>query len=74
MMNNTMLDIARRRYTTKHYDPARRLGEAEWSALFEILRLSPSSVNAQPWHWFLIESEEARKNCCRPSTISIRSV
>ena len=61
MMNNTMLDIARRRYTTKHYDAARRLGEAEWSALFEILRLSPSSVNAQPWHWFLIESEEARK-------------
>ncbi len=57
---NDMLDIARRRYTAKHYDPARPVTEAEWEALIEILRLCPSSVNSQPWHWFLIESPEAR--------------
>ena len=57
---NDMLQIARRRYTAKHYDPARPVTEAEWEALFEILRLSPSSVNSQPWHWFLVESDEAR--------------
>lgn len=57
---NDMLQIARRRYTAKHFDPARPVTEAEWEALFEILRLSPSSVNSQPWHWLLVESDEAR--------------
>lgn len=57
---NAMLDIARSRYTTKHYDPARPLSDADLDALLEVLRLSPSSVNIQPWHFYVVRSEAAR--------------
>ncbi len=52
-----LLNVAQTRYTTKAYD-------AE-SALFlphnlrrclEILRLAPSSINIQPWHFFYCRS------------------
>ncbi|MDO5531348.1 nitroreductase family protein [Sutterella sp.] len=57
---NGMLDIARRRYTAKHYDASKPLTDEEFDALLEILRLAPSSVNIQPWHFYVIRSPEAR--------------
>ena len=57
---NAMLDIARRRYTTKHYDPAKPLSDEDLDALLEVLRLAPSSVNIQPWHFYAVKSAEAK--------------
>ena len=54
------LQIARTRYTTKHYDPAKRVSDEDFEALLEILRLSPSSVNSQPWEFFIARTPEAR--------------
>lgn len=56
---NPMLDIARRRYTAKHYDPAKPLSDEDLYDLLEILRLAPSSVNIQPWHFYVLRSESA---------------
>ena len=56
----TMLDIARARYTTKHYDAEKPLEDEKLEALLEVLRLAPSSVNIQPWHFYVIRSEAAR--------------
>lgn len=58
---NDMLDIARRRYTTKHYDPAKPLADEDLDALLEVLRLAPSSVNIQPWHFYVVKSAEAKQ-------------
>lgn len=57
---NTMLDIARERYTAKHYDAAQPLTDEELDDLLEILRLAPSSINIQPWHFYVVRSPEAR--------------
>lgn len=57
---NAMLDLARRRYTAKHYDPAKPLTDAELRELLEIMRLAPSSINIQPWHFHVVRSPEAR--------------
>lgn len=43
-----MLKLIRERYTTKHYDATRRVSDEDMADLMEVLRLSPSSVNAQP--------------------------
>ena len=43
----SLLDVARTRYTTKHYDPAKRVSDADFADLLEVLRLAPTSVNAQ---------------------------
>lgn len=57
---NGMLSIARSRFTAKQYDPAKPLTDAELADLLEILRLAPSSVNIQPWHFYVVRSEKAR--------------
>ena len=57
---NAMLDIARRRYTTKHYDPAKPLSDEDLDALLEVLRLAPASVNIQPGHFYAVKSAEAK--------------
>ncbi len=53
-------DIIRTRYTSKAYDASRGLTDEQREQLLELLRLSPSSVNSQPWHFFAVESAEAK--------------
>lgn len=53
-------DIIRTRYTSKAYDASRGLTDEQREQLLELLRLSPSSVNSQPWHFFVIESADAK--------------
>lgn len=52
--------LAKRRYTTKAYDAARRIPQATVDALLEQLRHSPSSVNSQPWHFVVADSPEGK--------------
>lgn len=52
--------IAQRRYTTKAFDPARRIPETTMDAIRTLLRNTPSSVNSQPWH-FVVAGSEAGK-------------
>lgn len=54
------LAASRYRYTTKAFDAARRVPDAQIDELLEALRHSPSSVNSQPWH-FVVASDEAGK-------------
>lgn len=54
-----IVELVRTRYTTKHYDPARRISDRDIADLMEVLRLSPSSVNSQPWHFFVTTEDAA---------------
>ena len=49
-----------RRYTTKAFDPERRLDAAQLAQIETLLRYSPSSTNAQPWHFILAGSDEGK--------------
>ncbi|MBH5329932.1 oxygen-insensitive NAD(P)H nitroreductase [Eikenella sp. S3360] len=49
-----------RRYSTKKFDPAKKIPAADWAQMQDALRGSPSSVNIQPWH-FVIADDEAGK-------------
>lgn len=55
-----IVELVRTRYTTKHYDPARRISDRDIADLMEVLRLSPSSVNSQPWHFFVTGTDEGK--------------
>lgn len=55
------LELVKQRYTTKHYDPSKPLTQEEIQTLMEVLRLSPSSVNSQPWHFYVAQTPEARE-------------
>ena len=41
------LELAKNRYTTKHYS-TKRISDEDIAQLKEILRLAPSSINSQP--------------------------
>lgn len=55
-----IVELVRTRYTTKHYDPARRISDRDIADLMEVLRLSPSSVNSQPGHFFVTGTDEGK--------------
>lgn len=61
-------DIAASRYTTKAYDPKRKIAPADWQQLESLLRLAPSSVNSQPWHFIIAEGDEAKARIARATT------
>lgn len=53
------------RYSTKKFDPSKILPEEILSQVKELLRFSPSSVNSQPWHFFLVGSKEGKEVVAR---------
>lgn len=57
-----IIDIIKSRKTCKVYDSSRSFTKDQIDAIKTLLRYAPSSVNSQPWHYFLIESNEAKNN------------
>ncbi|MCH7312568.1 oxygen-insensitive NAD(P)H nitroreductase [Acinetobacter sp. ANC 4805] len=55
------LVTAKTRYATKAYDAEKKIPQTQFEKLLEVLRFSPSSVNIQPWHFLVAESDEAKQ-------------
>lgn len=53
-------ELASARYTTKAFDPSKKIPAEQVAQLETLLRLAPSSVNSQPWHFFIASSEEGK--------------
>lgn len=53
-------DYAKKRYSTKAFDPTRKVPDEIIAHLRELARFSPSSVNSQPWHFVVASSDEAK--------------
>jgi nitroreductase/dihydropteridine reductase len=53
--------IINSRYATKIYDPKRRISKEDMSKIEALLQMSPSSVNSQPWHFIIADTDEAKK-------------
>ncbi|CAM3821062.1 nitroreductase family protein [Parendozoicomonas haliclonae] len=49
------------RYTTKKYDANKRISDDDLAIIKEALRLSPSSINSQPWKFIIVASDEAKQ-------------
>lgn len=55
-----IMDAATARFSTKQYDAERKISDADMETLKELLRLSPSSVNLQPWYFVIAETPEGK--------------
>ncbi|MDR6541322.1 nitroreductase/dihydropteridine reductase [Acinetobacter bereziniae] len=60
-----LLTVAKTRYTTKAYDATKKIPQEQFERLVEILRLTPSSINIQPWHFFIADHEEAKQRIAK---------
>lgn len=48
------------RYSTKVFREDKKIDESVWEQMEEALRLSPSSTNAQPWHFIVTNTEKGK--------------
>jgi len=55
------LDKMKKRYTVKKYNPQGKISEEQIAVLQEILNLSPSSINSQPWNFIFVNDPELKK-------------
>lgn len=61
------LYIAKNRYTTKKYDPSKKIPADDIQKLKEILQFSPSSINSQPWKFTFISDEKLKNKLAEVS-------
>jgi nitroreductase/dihydropteridine reductase len=62
------------RYTVKKYNPEAKISEEQISELKEILNLSPSSINSQPWNFIFVHDQELKKQLAEISFINKEKV
>lgn len=55
-----ILKLLQNRYTAKTYKPEENIPEDTIKALKEILQLSPSSINIQPWKFTFVQNPEIK--------------
>lgn len=68
------LELAQNRYTTKRYNPKKKISNAQIEELKEILRLAPSSVNSQPWKFIFVSDEDIKRQLASASFINEQSI
>ncbi len=57
----SILETAKKRYSTKSFDPNKKISDTDIHTLKTIYQLSPSSINIQPWHTLITDNEERKK-------------
>ncbi len=56
----SIIDTAKKRYSTKRFNQDKKITTEDFNKVKELLRLSASSVNSQPWHFIIAESDEGK--------------
>lgn len=59
------VDYANSRYTTKSYNTDKKISDEQMQMLLESLRLAPSSVNSQPWHFVVASDEQGKQRIAK---------
>ncbi|SIR03642.1 nitroreductase family protein [Maribacter ulvicola] len=59
--------IAEKRYTTKKFDATKKITDAQIEDLKHILKLSPSSINSQPWLFTFVSNEQVKNDLAHAS-------
>lgn len=61
------LEQMKRRYTVKKYNPQGKISADQIAELKEILNLSPSSINSQPWNFIFVSKPELKEQLAEAS-------
>ncbi|MGL4394002.1 MAG: oxygen-insensitive NAD(P)H nitroreductase [Brevinema sp.] len=58
-------ELLHKRYATKSFDTNKKLSEEQILQLEELLQMSPSSVNIQPWHFIVATTDEGKNRIAK---------
>lgn len=53
------------RYSTKEFDPSKKISDSDFEQVKALLQMSPSSTNLQPWHFLIAKEEEGKKRIAK---------
>lgn len=60
LKTNDFMKIMKERRSIRNYDPTVKISKEEMTEILEEATTAPSSVNAQPWRFLIIESPESK--------------
>ncbi len=60
-----ILKIMQDRYSCKSFDETKKLNDEQLGQISELLRLSPSSTNLQPWRFIIATSDSAKEKIAK---------
>ncbi|CQI13906.1 oxygen-insensitive NAD(P)H nitroreductase [Salmonella enterica] len=63
-----IVSVALQRYSTKAFDPSKKLTAEEADKIKTLLQYSPSSTNSQPWHFIVASTEEGKARVAKSAT------
>ncbi|BCG08909.1 oxygen-insensitive NAD(P)H nitroreductase [Buttiauxella agrestis] len=63
-----IIKAAASRYSTKAFDADKKISEESIEKVKDLLRLSPSSTNSQPWHFILASTPEAKARIAKATS------
>lgn len=58
-------EILNWRYSTKEFDTKKKISAKDFEKIKDILQMSPSSTNIQPWHFIIAGTEEGKKRVAK---------
>ena len=56
-----LIELMNERYSTKKFDKTKKISDSDLKQITELLRLSASSVNSQPWSFIIASTEEGKE-------------
>lgn len=60
-----LTEILNKRYSTKSFDPVKKISDEDVEQLKSLLQMSPSSVNIQPWHFVIATAETGKQRMAK---------
>ena len=60
-----VVKIFQQRYSTKAYDADQKIPAQQFAQLLELLRLTPSSINIQAWHFMIAAQPSAKQRIAK---------
>ena len=63
-----IIKVLKNRYSTKEFDETKKMTEEQIVALEDLLQLSPSATNIQPWQFIIATTEEGKKKIAKSAS------
>lgn len=60
-----IIDTIHWRYSTKEFEPTKKIADEDFAKVKALLRMSPSSTNIQPWHFVIANTEDGKKRIAK---------
>ena len=70
----SFIDAIQERYTTKLYNPSKKIEPSKIEELKAILQLSPSSINSQPWKFSFVSDITVKNELAKASFFNAKKI